>query len=164
VHARIAPPTVYVGQQATYALSVSVDARTRERLRRNPEFVPPDLRGVLAYDLAAGQGTTRERTAGGRSYDVHVFQRALFPLQPGTVEVPAASLSYSLPLGIGFFSREESHVRRSEALRLVVREPPTVGRPADWSGAVGRAARHGARRHRGGPRRRRARLHGARRG
>jgi tetratricopeptide (TPR) repeat protein len=138
VHARLAPEVVYVGQQATYALSVSVDERTRERLRRNPEFVPPDLRGVLAYDLAAGQGTTSERTANGRRYDVHVFQRALFPLQPGTIDVPAATLTYALPLGVGFFSREESHVRRSEALRLVVREPPGAGRPGDWSGAVGR--------------------------
>jgi hypothetical protein len=138
VHARLTPGAVYVGQQATYALSVLVDERVRDRLRRNPEFVPPDLRGVLAYDLTAAQRTARANPAAGRGYDVHVFERALFALQPGVLEVPAATLSYSLPLGGGFFSREESRVLRSEALRLVVREPPVAGRPRDWTGAVGR--------------------------
>lgn len=133
VHARLAADTVYVGQQATYTLSVLVAAGVRDRLRRNPEFVPPELRGVLAYDLPAGQRT--ERAPG---VDVHVFQRALFPLAPGVIAVPPATLNYSLPLGAGFFSREESYTERSEPVRLVVREPPAAGRPPEWFGAVGR--------------------------
>jgi hypothetical protein len=73
--ARLTPARVYVGQQATYELTVSVDAAARGRIRRNPEFVPPELRGVLAVELPA----THESTPAG---DVHVYRRAVFPLAP----------------------------------------------------------------------------------
>jgi hypothetical protein len=68
---------------------------------------------------------------------VHVFQRAVFPLDAGTISVPPAQLTYALPLSSGFFSREESYTARSEGVRLVALAPPTAGRPADWTGAVG---------------------------
>jgi hypothetical protein len=137
-HAQIAPDTVYVGQQATYQIAVFLDDEVRQRLRRNPEFVPPELRGLLAYDLPAGRSSLRGRVIDGRRYDVHVFQRAVFPVAPGRLQIPPAQLTYALPLASGFFSREESYSARSEAVRLVAIEPPTAGRPADWTGAVGR--------------------------
>ncbi|WP_275836088.1 hypothetical protein, partial [Roseisolibacter sp. H3M3-2] len=137
-HARLAPDTVYVGQQATYQIAVFLDDEARTRLRRNPEFVPPELRGLLAYDLPAGRTSLRGRVVDGRRYDVHVFQRAVFPVAPGRIDVPPAQLTYALPLTSGFFSREESFSARSESVRLVAIEPPAAGRPADWAGAVGR--------------------------
>ncbi|MGZ8470333.1 MAG: hypothetical protein ACXW61_12135 [Gemmatirosa sp.] len=136
-HAQIGPDTVYVGQQATYQIAVFLDDDVRQRLRRNPEFVPPELRGLLAYDLPAGRASLRGRVIDGRRYDVHVFQRAVFPLAAGRLQIPPAQLTYALPLTAGFFSREESYSARSEAVRLVAIEPPTEGRPADWTGAVG---------------------------
>jgi tetratricopeptide (TPR) repeat protein len=136
--AMVSPETVYVGQQATYQVGVYLSDDVRYRLRRNPEFVPPELRSILAYDLgAAGQPVSR-REYGGQRYEVHVFQRALFPLAPGRLEIPPARLNYSLPLSASFFSREESHQLRSESVPLVVLEPPAQGRPADYAGAVGR--------------------------
>ncbi len=136
-HARLAPDTVYVGQQATYQIAVFLDDEVRLRLRRNPEFVPPELRGLLAYDLPAGRTSLRGRVIDGRRYDVHVFQRAVFPVAPGRVDVPPAQLTYALPLSSGFFSREENFSTRSEGVRLVAIEPPATGRPTDWNGAVG---------------------------
>src|ERR1019366_4457258 len=47
-HALVVPETVYVGQQATYELGVFLDQETRGRLRRNPEFIPPESRAMLA--------------------------------------------------------------------------------------------------------------------
>ena len=133
----VVPETVYVGQQAIYQVGVFVSERVRERLRRNPEFVPPELRAMLAYDLPGGYTLFHQRRIGARTYDVHVFQRAIFPLASGRHVIAPAELTYALPLGSSFFSREESHVMRSDSAVVIVREPPTAGRPADWSGAVG---------------------------
>lgn len=139
-HALVTPDTVYVGEQATYQVGVFLNDDVRYRLRRNPEFIPPELRSMLAYDLSAPRSFVSKRVIEGRRYEVHVFQRALFPLTAGRYEIPPARLNYSLPLSASFFSREESHQLRSETVPLVVVEPPETGRPADYSGAVGRLA------------------------
>ena len=137
-HALVTPDTVYVGEQATYQVGVFLNDDVRYRLRRNPEFIPPELRSMLAYDLSAPRSFVSKRVIDGRHYEVHVFQRALFPLTAGRYEIPAARLNYSLPLSASFFSREESHQLKSETVPLIVVDPPAVGRPADFSGAVGR--------------------------
>jgi len=139
-HALVAPDTVYVGEQATYQVGVFLNDDVRYRLRRNPEFIPPELRSMLAYDLSAPRSFVSKRVIDGRRYEVHVFQRALFPLTAGRYEIPPARLNYSLPLSASFFSREESHQLRSETVPLVVVDPPQAGRPADYNGAVGRLA------------------------
>ena len=46
---------------------------------------------MLAYDLPAGRALVRDRALLGRRWDVHVFQRAVFPLDAGTISVPPAS-------------------------------------------------------------------------
>ncbi len=137
-HALVTPDTVYVGEQATYQVGVFLNDDVRYRLRRNPEFIPPELRSMLAYDLSAPRSFVSKRVIDGRHYEVHVFQRALFPLTAGRYEIPAARLNYSLPLSASFFSREESHQLKSETVPLVVVDPPAAGRPADFTGAVGR--------------------------
>lgn len=143
-HALLVPDTVYVGQQATYQVGVFIDDQLRVRLRRNPEFVPPDPQGMLAYELASGPRDPSTRRAGHHVYEVHVFERAFFPLAPGRYEVPSAQLAYSLPLSLSFFSREESHTLLAESLTVIARAPPLAGRPADYLGAVGdlRVAEH----------------------
>jgi tetratricopeptide (TPR) repeat protein len=130
--ARLASDTVYVGEQASYDLVVTIPADVRQRLRRNPQFVPPETRGMLAYDLPVPK---RDPTRDGP--EVHVFRRALFPLTAGRHGIPAARLAYALPQSASFFSREEERTLRSEGLTLVAVDPPAAGRPADWGGAVG---------------------------
>ncbi|HEX5579927.1 MAG TPA: SH3 domain-containing protein [Gemmatimonadaceae bacterium] len=136
-HALVRPDTVYVGQQASYQVGVFLNEDVRGRLRRNPEFVPPEMPGMLSYELPVAHALL-PRGRGGQ-YEVHVFERAVFPLTPGTHDIPAARLSYSLPLTRGFFSREESHTLRSRPTRLVALAPPTAGRPAGYDGAVATA-------------------------
>jgi len=135
-HAVLIPDTVYVGQQATYQIGVFLNQDVRQRLRRNPEFVPPETRSLLVYDLPDAKAPL-VGTIDGRPYEVHVFQRAFFALSPGRYEVPPSRLTYALPQSASFFSREESHSMRSEARSLVVLPIPTAGRPVDWGGAVG---------------------------
>ena len=45
------PDTVYVGQQVNYEVAVFLNETVSDRLRRNPNFYPPDIRSMLAYDL-----------------------------------------------------------------------------------------------------------------
>jgi len=135
--AAVAPETVYVGQQATLEVGVFLDDEVRARLRRNPEFIPPEPRSMLAYDVPVPARAVPARRAGNRRYEAHVFQRALFPLTPGRALIPPARLIYSLPLGSSFFSREESHTLLTDTLSVVALEPPVAGRPAGYTGAVG---------------------------
>lgn len=139
-HALVIPDTVWVGQQATYQVGVFLEDAVRLRLRRNPEFVPPELRAMLAYDLPSSGSGPSVRRIGAKRYEVHVFERALFPLAPGRYEIPPARLVYSLPLSASFFSREESRTDRSETRVVVAREAPVEGRPDGWNGAVGALA------------------------
>jgi tetratricopeptide (TPR) repeat protein len=125
--------TVYVGEQVTYQLTVTIPSAVRQRLRRNPEFVPPDARAMLVYDLPVPR-----TPPGGEGPEVHVFRRAIFPLTRGRYDIQSARLTFSLPQSPSFFSREEERTLRSEAVSFVAIDPPAGGRPADWTGAVGR--------------------------
>ena len=136
-HALVVPETVYVGQQATYQLGVFLDQDTRQRIRRNPEFQPPETRSLMSYDLRERGAGSLNQTIDGRPYEVHVFRRAVFPLTPGRYSIPPARLTYALPQNSSFFSREESFSLQSEAVAFVAVQPPAIGRPGDWAGAVG---------------------------
>lgn len=135
--ALLLPDTVYVGQQATYQVGVFLSEEVRARLRRNPQFVPPEVRSALAFDLPSPRDMVA-RMVGSRRYDVHVFQRALFPLTPGRHLIPSARLDYALPLSNSFFAREESHSAQTGEVLLVALEPPAANRPPGYRGAVGR--------------------------
>ena len=136
--ALVMPETVYVGQQATYQVGVFLDDEVRLRLRRNPEFIPPEPRAMLSYELRPRAVDLPARVERGVRYEVHAFERALFPLSPGRYVIPPAQLVYALPLSSSFFSRSESFTMRSESLSVVAVEPPNEGRPDDYAGAVGR--------------------------
>ena len=138
-HALVVPETLFVGQQAIYQVAVFVPDEVRQRLRRNPEFIPPELRAMLAYDLPrGGYQLLKSRTIGRVTYEIHVFQRAIFPITAGAHTITPAELTYSLPLGSSFFSREELHTLRSEPVTIVAIAPSEARRPPDWRGAVGR--------------------------
>lgn len=135
-HAATFPDSVYVGEQLTYQVAVLISEDARTRLRRDPEFRPPELRGLLAYEL----GTPRHvpsRVYDGRRYEAHVFQRALFAIAPGAHAIPAPQLSYTLSQSSSYFSREERRVVLAESTQVFVKALPDAGRPSDFSGAVG---------------------------
>lgn len=134
-HAGVFPETLFVGQQATYQVAVLLDEIAAARLPRNPEYLPPELRGMLAYELGGQQRFSHE--ANGKRYTAHVFQKALFPLAEGVLTIPSPQLSYALRQSSSYFSREEPHSIRAESSTVVVRPLPLEGKPADFSGAVG---------------------------
>ena len=129
--------TVYVGQQATYEVAVFLNSTARERLRRNPTFYPPEMQAMLAYDLPAADRRQRLRT-GSQCFDALVYRRALFPLVPGRLVIPPAQLVYTTGISpSSLWSGEESHELRTDSVTVVAIEPPSTGRPANFSGAVG---------------------------
>jgi len=136
VQATVTPATVYVGQAARYEIAVFIRGDVRQRLRRNPEYVPPDLRGLVGYDLR-DRDSVRRVLRNGTEYEVHRFVRTLFAVTAGPLEVAPAVLTYAVPTGASFFSREETRTVRSAAVAITALEPPTVGQPAGWDGAIG---------------------------
>ncbi len=132
----VQPETVYVGQQATYELGVFVDESVRDRLRRM-EALPPELRGLMAYEPVATLTGFPLRTVARRRYEAHVSLRAIFPLAAGRYAIAPARLIYAMPLSYSFFSREESFELRSDSTVLIAIDPPAAGRPLDYAGAVG---------------------------
>lgn len=138
--AMVLPETVYVGQQASYQVGVFLDDQVRMRLRRNPEFIPPEPRSMMVYELRPRALELPARIEGGVRYETHAFERALFPLSAGRYVIPPAELVYSLPLSSSFFSRSETFSMRAESLAVVALEPPEAGRPQDYAGAVGTIA------------------------
>ncbi len=137
VRARLDPDrdSVFVGQQLDYVVDVQLNAVARERLRRNPTFFPPEMPGVLAYDLAL---PPLPRRTGPHCFESLTYRRALFPLFAGTTGIAPASLTYSLPVSTSFFSREESFELRTDSVRFRAVDPPSQGRPPGYIGAVGK--------------------------
>ena len=125
----------FVGQQVDYVVDVFLNQAAREHMRRSPTFFPPDMPSVLAYDLAPAAPTGTSEC-----FETLTYRRALFPLFPGPVTIPPATLTYSLPLSSSFFAREENHEVHTEPVQLTAVEPPASGRPAGYAGAVGAVA------------------------
>jgi hypothetical protein len=134
------PDTVFVGEQAFYEVAVFLNGAVRRRLRRNPTFFPPDMVSMLAYDVPMPPGDPPSRRISRDCFDALVYRRAIFPLVPGRHAIPPAQLVYSLPLGMSFFSREESFELGTDSTIVIAVLPPTEGQPADYVGAVGRLA------------------------
>lgn len=139
VRARLDPErdSVFVGQQLDYVVDVQLNGVARERLRRNPTFFPPEMPGVLAYDLAL---PPLPRRTGPHCFESLTYRRALFPLFAGSTTIAPASLTYSLPVSTSFFSREESFELRTDSVRFRAVDPPSQGRPPGYIGAVGQVS------------------------
>lgn len=126
--------SVFVGQQVDYVVDVLLNDVARQRLRRNPTFFPPEMPGVLAYDLSL---PAAPRRTGSHCFEALTYRRALFPLFAGATRIAPASLTYSLPVSTSFFSREESFELRTDSVAFRAVDPPAAGRPPGYIGAVG---------------------------
>jgi len=126
----VTPARAVVGQQVAYIA----------RVLRRPDVGTvswvqglsfPSLRAEWLPGLTGHMRLLKQ----GTPYLVYEERRALFPMRPGRLDIPSASLScalYSPPGGIG----------RSVAVEVPgsavdVDEPPQSDRPRSWSGLVG---------------------------
>jgi hypothetical protein len=137
LRASVVPETVFVGQQTTYQAEALFSADVEFRLRRSPEYEPPNPSGFWIHDLPDPPSTTTQ-VVGDQVYAVQTFRRAFFPLAPGRYTIPPARLAYEV-YG-GYFSAAQSRELRSDSLQLVVLPLPEAGKPSSFGGAVGRFA------------------------
>lgn len=129
--------TVRVGEQVDVVTLAWFPRDLRLQLRRPPTLQPPVIDGVWSYPQATPAGIAATRQVNGRWYDLFVSYQAVFPLVAGRVDVPRATLKYSMPVALQFFSQEERYALSSDAESLAVMPLPAAGRPAAFSGAIG---------------------------
>jgi len=129
---------IFVGEQVDVITAAWFPRDLRARLRRPPTLSPPALSGVWSYPQPAPPGIAASRQVGGTWYDLFVSHQLVFPLVPGRIEIARATLQYSVPVAMQFFSQEERYSLESNDVALEVLPLPTAGRPAGFAGAVGR--------------------------
>ncbi len=129
--------TVLVGQQIDLIAAAWVPRDLRERMRRPPILALTTPEGVWAYPPSTPTGVATSRQIGGRWMDLFISHQIVFPLAPGRITVPPASVDYAVPVTFSFFSREERYTLRSDSLGVVVLPLPAVGRAAGDRGVVG---------------------------
>jgi len=147
VTAELDKSKAFVNEQVT----LSVKFHTAVPLMGNPEYVPPKLEGVLSEDLPPLRHYNV--VIKGRPYDVTEIKTALFPLQAGRLKIGNAVVRCQVQQGFNtdpfspdfferFFSQgvtaSQTRTITSQPLVLEVSPLPTTGRPADFTGAIGR--------------------------
>jgi len=130
--------TVYVGEQVDVVTAAWFPRDLRSQLRRPPTLQPPSAEGVWSYPQPVPPGIAASRRVGATWYDLFVMHQVVFPLVPGSLKVSQASLRYSVPVAMQFFSQEEQFTLESNPVTLTVMPLPESGKPAGFSGAVGR--------------------------
>ena len=133
----VSADSVRVGEQVDVVTAAWFPRDLRLQLRRPPTLQPPVIDGVWSYPQATPAGIAATRIVAGRWYDLFVAHQVVFPLLPGTVSIPRATLKYSTPVALQFFSQEERFALTSQADTLAVRALPESGRPAGFNGAIG---------------------------
>ena len=112
--------TVVAGQQVDLIAAAWIPRDLGERMRRPPLLTLVTPEGVWAYPAATSSGVALSRQVGGRWIDLFIAHQIVFPLAPGRVIVPPASVEYALPVTFSFFSREERYNLRSDSIAIVV--------------------------------------------
>jgi hypothetical protein len=111
----------------------------------------PSLEGDAFSLEPFGEPVRGRVTVGGRPYRTLRFDTAIVPLRPGAIAIGPAVERMSVLVrqrhadpffdrffGGGFFTQARPYELRSNAETLAVHRLPDDGRPADFSGAIGR--------------------------
>ncbi len=117
--------TVFTGQQVDLIAAAWIPRELRERMRRAPLLTLVTPEGVWAYPAATSSGVALSRQVGGRWLDLFIAHQVVFPLAPGPLIIPPASVEYALPVTFSFFSREERYTLRSDSIAIVVLALPS---------------------------------------
>ena len=142
VRAELDDRSVYVGQQVT--LKVVLDTQT-EVLNAGPAE-NPTFPGFWAEEIPLPDRTEIRRVVidGEPWNEITLMKRALFPTTAGTLTIPPVSWQVQIrrrssdPLESFFFTPVETVTRRSDPVTLTALPLPAAGKPAGFSGAVGR--------------------------
>jgi cytochrome c-type biogenesis protein CcmH/NrfG len=126
----------FVGEQIDVVTAAWFPRELRLQLRRPPTVQTPSIDGVYSYPQRSPTGIAASRQVDGHWFDLFVVHQIVFPLTPGRIRIPPATLHYSVPLAFQFFSQEERYAVHSEPVFLEVKQLPAQGRPIAFSGGV----------------------------
>ena len=132
----VPPETMRVGQQLDVVLAAWFPRSVRERLRRPPLLALQTPEDVWAYPPSTPSGVVLSRPVRGQWMDLYAVHQVLFPLSPGRVVVPPATVEYAVPVSFSFFSSEERYSLTSDSVAIAVLPLPAAGRPAEDRGVV----------------------------
>ena len=128
--------SVLVGQQLDVIAVAWFPRELRVRLRRAPILTLQTPEGVWSYPGAAPSEVAASRLVRGRWLDLFIAHEAVFPLAPGRIVIPPATVEYAVPASFSFFSREDRYSLRSDTVpvqvlplpgaRSMVGDPPAV--------------------------------------
>jgi hypothetical protein len=135
LRAWLQPDTVFVGQQVTLSAEALFPRDLRQRQSRPAAYEAPTPPNFWIQDIPDAV-TTGVRSLNGVPYETQTFRRVYFPLSAGAYALPPARLVYEIRRG--FLYAPESRELVSDSMRVVVRAIPEEGRPASYTGAVGR--------------------------
>src|SRR5260370_16489093 len=68
--------------------------------------------------------------------DLFVAHQALFPLAPGRIVIPPATVAYAVPVGFSVFKRDERYSLGSDTVPVTVLSLPAARRSPDEQPAV----------------------------
>ncbi|MBI4248614.1 MAG: protein BatD, partial [Elusimicrobia bacterium] len=137
----------YVNEQ----VMLTVRFHTSVNLLGNPEYVPPDLSGFFSEDLPPVR--TYRADIGGRPYLVMEVKTALFSSTPGAKTISPATVRCQVqrpsdfdPFAADFFQQffsggayaARTQEIKSDPVTLLIEPLPESGKPAGFSGAVGK--------------------------
>ena len=118
---------VYVGEEVSYNLALF----TRLQLYGAPTFDTPSFQGFWSEDLKKRDKPVREIVDGQAIFAIDIIKKSLFPLNPGTLTVSPARMTFVLnPF-------EGKRTIQSQAVSVRVLPLPQAGKPAGFMGAVG---------------------------
>jgi hypothetical protein len=137
----VSSDTARLGEQVDVVTAAWFPRDLRLQLRRPPTLQPPVIDGVWSYPQSTPNGIAATRNVAGRWYDLFISHQVVFPLVPGRLSIPRATLKYSTPVALQFFSQEDRFAISSRAETLVVQPLPAEGRPAGFTGAIGAGLR-----------------------
>jgi hypothetical protein len=124
-------PKAYVGEQVVLTFTYY----SRLSMWNAPQYTPPETPGFWVEELSRDE-RARRVVIEGRAFEMQQIKIALFPTSSGKHVISPAYLEYST--GRGFFSRGQARRLRTDPIEIEVLPLPTSGRPADFSGAVGK--------------------------
>lgn len=123
---RFSTDTAWVGQQVELVTAAWFPRELRDRLRRPPTLRAPSLSGLWSVQSQSLPMLVNTRRVRGEVYDLFVVHQMLFPLGPGRIESPPATLTYAVPASASYFAPEERKSLSSRRAVLEVRRVPAA--------------------------------------
>ncbi len=126
ISVRFSTDTAWVGQQVELVTAAWFPRELRDRLRRPPTLRAPSLSGLWSVQSQSLPMLVNTRRVRGEVYDLFIVHQMLFPLGPGRIESPPATLTYSVPASASYFAPEERKSLSSRRAVLEVRRVPAA--------------------------------------